>query len=69
MALNSLAVSRPKSLPARPGALLRGGHRFGYLQGFSKSLRGLGVNTVEFVNSTRLGKVSKITIPTSSSSI
>jgi EAL domain-containing protein (putative c-di-GMP-specific phosphodiesterase class I) len=28
---------------------------FGYLQGFSKSLRGLGVNTVEFVNSARLG--------------
>ncbi len=29
---------------------------FGYLQGFSKSLRGLGVNTVELVNSTRLGE-------------
>jgi EAL domain-containing protein (putative c-di-GMP-specific phosphodiesterase class I) len=29
---------------------------FGYLQGFSKSLRGLGVNTVEFVNSARLGE-------------
>jgi EAL domain-containing protein (putative c-di-GMP-specific phosphodiesterase class I) len=27
---------------------------FGYLQGFSKSLRGLGIDTVEFVNSTRL---------------
>jgi EAL domain-containing protein (putative c-di-GMP-specific phosphodiesterase class I) len=29
---------------------------FGYLQGFSTSLRGLGVNTVEFVNSARLGE-------------
>ena len=29
---------------------------FGYLQGFSKSLRGLGVNTVEFVNSARLSE-------------
>jgi EAL domain-containing protein (putative c-di-GMP-specific phosphodiesterase class I) len=29
---------------------------FGYLQGFSKSLRGLGVNTVEFVNSARVGE-------------
>jgi len=29
---------------------------FGYLQGFSGSLRGLGVNTVEFVNSARLGE-------------
>ena len=29
---------------------------FGYLQGFSSSLRGLGVNTVEFVNSARLGE-------------
>jgi EAL domain-containing protein (putative c-di-GMP-specific phosphodiesterase class I) len=29
---------------------------FGYLQGFSKLLRGLGVNTVEFVNSARLGE-------------
>jgi EAL domain-containing protein (putative c-di-GMP-specific phosphodiesterase class I) len=29
---------------------------FGYLQGFSNSLRGLGVNTVEFVNSSRLGE-------------
>src|SRR5882724_9410516 len=29
---------------------------FGYLQGFAKSLRGLGVNTVEFVNSARLGE-------------
>jgi EAL domain-containing protein (putative c-di-GMP-specific phosphodiesterase class I) len=27
---------------------------FGYLQGFSKSLRGLGINAVEFVNSARL---------------
>ncbi len=29
---------------------------FGYLQAFSGSLRGLGVNTVEFVNSARLGE-------------
>ena len=29
---------------------------FGYLQGFSSTLRGLGVNTVEFVNSARLGE-------------
>ena len=29
---------------------------FGYLQEFSKSLRGLGVNAVEFVNSARLGE-------------
>jgi hypothetical protein len=29
---------------------------FGYLQGFSRTLRGLGVNTVEFVNSARLGE-------------
>jgi EAL domain-containing protein (putative c-di-GMP-specific phosphodiesterase class I) len=29
---------------------------FGYLQGFSSSLRGLGVTTVEFVNSARLGE-------------
>ncbi len=29
---------------------------FGYLQGLSRSLRGLGVNTVEFVNSARLGE-------------
>jgi EAL domain-containing protein (putative c-di-GMP-specific phosphodiesterase class I) len=29
---------------------------FGYLQGLSSSLRGLGVNTVEFVNSARLGE-------------
>ncbi|HEY6257698.1 MAG TPA: EAL domain-containing protein [Xanthobacteraceae bacterium] len=29
---------------------------FGYLQGFSNSLRGLGLDTVEFVNSARLGE-------------
>jgi EAL domain-containing protein (putative c-di-GMP-specific phosphodiesterase class I) len=29
---------------------------FGYLQGFSKSLRGLGVNAAEFVNSARLSE-------------
>ncbi len=29
---------------------------FGYLQGLSKSLRGLGVNAVEFVSSARLGE-------------
>lgn len=29
---------------------------FGYLQGLSKSLRGLGLDTVEFINSARLGE-------------
>ena len=50
--------------PSQPAAAADGGHSlcfvvdtdFGYLQGFSKSLRGLGVNTVEFVNSARLGE-------------
>jgi EAL domain-containing protein (putative c-di-GMP-specific phosphodiesterase class I) len=36
---------------------------FGYLQGFSKSLRGLGVNTAEFVNSARLGENVEIHNP------
>jgi EAL domain-containing protein (putative c-di-GMP-specific phosphodiesterase class I) len=57
MAPNSLAVGRPESAPgARHALCFVVDTDFGYLQGFSKSLRGLGVNTVEFVNSTRLGE-------------
>jgi EAL domain-containing protein (putative c-di-GMP-specific phosphodiesterase class I) len=57
MAPHSLAVSRPESAPgARHALCFVVDTDFGYLQGFSKSLRGLGVNTVEFVNSTRLGE-------------
>jgi EAL domain-containing protein (putative c-di-GMP-specific phosphodiesterase class I) len=54
---NALAQSRPQSAAgARPSLCFVVDTDFGYLQGFSKSLRGLGVNTVEFVNSARLGE-------------
>jgi EAL domain-containing protein (putative c-di-GMP-specific phosphodiesterase class I) len=57
MALNNLAISRPESTSnARHSLCFVVDTDFGYLQGFSKSLRGLGVNTVEFVNSARLGE-------------
>jgi EAL domain-containing protein (putative c-di-GMP-specific phosphodiesterase class I) len=57
MSPNSLAASRPESAPgARHALCFVVDTDFGYLQGFSKSLRGLGVNTVEFVNSARLGE-------------
>jgi EAL domain-containing protein (putative c-di-GMP-specific phosphodiesterase class I) len=57
MSLNNLAASRPESAPgARHSLCFVVDTDFGYLQGFSKSLRGLGVNTVEFVNSARLGE-------------
>jgi EAL domain-containing protein (putative c-di-GMP-specific phosphodiesterase class I) len=54
---NALARSRPESAAgARHALCFVVDTDFGYLQGFSKSLRGLGVNTVEFVNSARLGE-------------
>jgi EAL domain-containing protein (putative c-di-GMP-specific phosphodiesterase class I) len=54
---NALAQSRPESAgSARPSLCFVVDTDFGYLQGFSKLLRGLGVNTVEFVNSARLGE-------------
>src|ERR1700676_3797811 len=54
---NALAQSRPQSdLGKRHSLCFVVDTDFGYLQGFSKSLRGLGVNTVEFVNSARLGE-------------
>jgi EAL domain-containing protein (putative c-di-GMP-specific phosphodiesterase class I) len=57
MALNNLALSRPDpTSSARHSLCFVVDTDFGYLQGFSKSLRGLGVNTVEFVNSARLGE-------------
>src|ERR1700692_4144053 len=53
----ALAHSRPESgAGARHALCFVVDTDFGYLQGFSKSLRGLGVNTVEFVNSARLGE-------------
>jgi EAL domain-containing protein (putative c-di-GMP-specific phosphodiesterase class I) len=54
---NALAQSRPESVAgARHSLCFVVDTDFGYLQGFAKSLRGLGVNTVEFVNSARLGE-------------
>jgi EAL domain-containing protein (putative c-di-GMP-specific phosphodiesterase class I) len=54
---NALAQSRPESLAgARHSLCFVVDTDFGYLQGFSKLLRSLGVNTVEFVNSARLGE-------------
>src|ERR1700720_4518183 len=54
---SALAHSRPESSAGAPPSLcFVVDADFGYLQGFSKSLRGLGVNTVEFVNSARLGE-------------
>jgi EAL domain-containing protein (putative c-di-GMP-specific phosphodiesterase class I) len=54
---NALAQSRPESSAgARHSLCFVVDTDFGYLQGFSKSLRSLGVNTVEFVNSARLGE-------------
>ena len=53
----AVAQSRPESAAgARPSLCFVVDTDFGYLQGFSKSLRGLGVNTVEFLNSARLGE-------------
>ena len=53
----ALAHSRPEAAAgARQSLCFVVDPDFGYLQGFSKSLRGLGVNTVEFVNSARLGE-------------
>jgi EAL domain-containing protein (putative c-di-GMP-specific phosphodiesterase class I) len=53
----ALAQNRPEpAAGARPSLCFVVDTDFGYLQGFSKSLRGLGVNTVEFVNSARLGE-------------
>jgi EAL domain-containing protein (putative c-di-GMP-specific phosphodiesterase class I) len=52
-----LAPSRPESSAgARHSLCFVVDTDFGYLQGFSKLLRSLGVNTVEFVNSARLGE-------------
>ena len=54
---NAVAQRRPESAAGARNALcFVVDTDFGYLQGFSKSLRGLGVNTVEFVNSARLGE-------------
>src|SRR5258708_17544706 len=54
---DALARSRPKPAAGPRDALcFVVDTDFGYLQGFAKSLRGLGVNTVEFVNSARLGE-------------
>jgi EAL domain-containing protein (putative c-di-GMP-specific phosphodiesterase class I) len=54
---NALARRRPESAAGGRHALcFVVDTDFGFLQGFSKSLRGLGVNTVEFVNSARLGE-------------
>jgi EAL domain-containing protein (putative c-di-GMP-specific phosphodiesterase class I) len=54
---NALAQSRPESSAgARHSLCFVVDTDFGYLQGFSKLLRSLGVNTVEFVNSARLGE-------------
>jgi len=54
---NALAQSRlESSAGARHSLCFVVDTDFGYLQGFSKSLRSLGVNTVEFVNSARLGE-------------
>jgi EAL domain-containing protein (putative c-di-GMP-specific phosphodiesterase class I) len=54
---NALVQSRSESAAGARNALcFVVDTDFGYLQGFSKSLRGLGVNTVEFVNSARLGE-------------
>src|SRR3979490_449016 len=53
----ALAQNRPEpAAGARPSLFFVVDTDFGYLQGFSKSLRGLGVNTVEFVNGARLGE-------------
>jgi EAL domain-containing protein (putative c-di-GMP-specific phosphodiesterase class I) len=53
----ALAPSRPEPAPgARPSLCFVVDTDFGYLQGFSRSLRGLGVTPVEFVNSVRLGE-------------
>src|ERR1700716_1407237 len=53
----ALAQNRPEpAAGARPSLCFVVDTDFGYLQEFSKSLRGLGVNTVEFVNSARLGE-------------
>jgi EAL domain-containing protein (putative c-di-GMP-specific phosphodiesterase class I) len=55
----SVMLERSRSEPtagASPALCFVVDTDFGYLQGFSSSLRGLGVNTVEFVNSARLGE-------------
>jgi EAL domain-containing protein (putative c-di-GMP-specific phosphodiesterase class I) len=54
---SNLAHSRPEAAAgARHSLCYVVDTDFGYLQGFSKSLRGLGVDTVEFLNSARLGE-------------
>jgi EAL domain-containing protein (putative c-di-GMP-specific phosphodiesterase class I) len=54
---DALARSRPESAAGAQNSLcFVVDTDFGYLQDFSRSLRGLGVNTVEFVNSARLGE-------------
>jgi EAL domain-containing protein (putative c-di-GMP-specific phosphodiesterase class I) len=54
---NMLARSRSEpTAGASPALCFVVDTDFGYLQGFSSFLRGLGVNTVEFVNSARLGE-------------
>src|SRR5216684_3669983 len=54
---NAVVQIRPESaLGARHALCFVVDTNFGYLQGLSKSLRGFGVNTVEFVNSARLGE-------------
>jgi EAL domain-containing protein (putative c-di-GMP-specific phosphodiesterase class I) len=54
---NTLAPTRPESAAgARHALCFVVDTDFGFLQGFAKSLRGLGVNAVEFVNSARLGE-------------
>jgi EAL domain-containing protein (putative c-di-GMP-specific phosphodiesterase class I) len=53
---NALAQAKPESAAgARHALCFVVDTDFGFLQGFAKSLRGLGVNAVEFVNSARLG--------------
>jgi EAL domain-containing protein (putative c-di-GMP-specific phosphodiesterase class I) len=54
---SALAHSRPESAAgARPSLCFVVDTDFGYLHDLSRTLRGLGVNTVEFVNSARLGE-------------
>jgi EAL domain-containing protein (putative c-di-GMP-specific phosphodiesterase class I) len=53
---NALAQTKPAAAAgARHALCFVVDTDFGFLQGFAKSLRGLGVNAVEFVNSARLG--------------
>jgi hypothetical protein len=70
MLLNNVVRSQPESTAgARHSLCFVVDTDFGYLQGFSATLRGLGVNTVEFVNRLASARMSKITIRISCSLI